>query len=121
MPVKVLASATAVTVIDELPSNGTPLILTGAASLVAVPALPVTLPTIGLVTVKPVNVPTLVSDEFTTFAANVVPVKVLASAVTVAVPPNATAVPLMVTPLLVNIALLTEPAWMPIVLAALPS
>ncbi len=40
--------------------------------------MPVILPLIGLVTVNPVNVPTLVRDELTTFGASVVPVKVLA-------------------------------------------
>ena len=57
-PVKVVASATAVMVILPVPSNGTPLIFLGVASLVAVPALPVTLPAIGAVTVSPLNVPT---------------------------------------------------------------
>jgi len=62
------------------------------ALVVTVAAFPVTLPTIGAVTVKPVNVPTLVNDEFTTFDASVVFVNVFASAVTVigAVPLNET-------------------------------
>jgi hypothetical protein len=58
VPVKVFASATAVTVISADPSKSTPLIFLAAASFVAVPALPVTDPVIGAVTVKPVNVPT---------------------------------------------------------------
>jgi hypothetical protein len=58
VPVNVLASAAAFIVISADPSNGTPLIFLGVASLVAVAALPVTLPAIGLVTERPVNVPT---------------------------------------------------------------
>ena len=58
VPVRVLASATAVTVMSADPSKGTPLMFFVAASLVAVPALPVTLPAMGAVTVNPVNVPT---------------------------------------------------------------
>jgi hypothetical protein len=65
---------------------------------VAVPALPVTLPAIGLVTVKLVKVPTLVKLDPVTVDFKVVPVKVPASAVEVIVisplPSNAT--PLMV-------------------------
>ena len=57
-PVKVPAPATAVMVISALPSNATPLIFLVAANLVAVPALPVTLPVIGAVTVNPLRVPT---------------------------------------------------------------
>jgi hypothetical protein len=58
VPVNVFASAAAVMVIFAEPSNGTPLIFLGVASLVAVAAFPVTLPAIGLVTERPVNVPT---------------------------------------------------------------
>ncbi len=62
--------------------------------LVAVPALPVTLPAIGLVTVKLVKVPTLVKIDTVTVDFKVVPVKVPASAVEVIVmsplPSNAT-------------------------------
>ena len=56
------------------------------------PEEPVTEPTIGLVTVRFVNVPTLVKDEDTTVAFRTVPVSVLESAVTVMllVPSNAT-------------------------------
>ena len=56
-PVNVVASATAVMVILSVPSKGTPLMFLGVASLVAVPALPDTLPVIGAVTVKPDKVP----------------------------------------------------------------
>ena len=56
VPVRPLAAAPIVMSAD--PSNATPLMFFDAASLVAVPALPVTAPAIGLVTVKPVNVPT---------------------------------------------------------------
>lgn len=58
VPVSLLASAAAVMVISAVPSNGTPLIFLGVPSLVAVAAFPVTLPAIGLVTERPVNVPT---------------------------------------------------------------
>ena len=54
-------------------------------ALVAVAALPVMLPAIGLVTVRLPRVPTEVSEELTTFDARVVPVKVLASATAVTV------------------------------------
>lgn len=52
------------------------------ASAVAVAAFPVMLPVIGFVTVKFISVPTLVSDDVTTFAAKVVPVSVPAGAIT---------------------------------------
>ena len=55
-------------------------------AVVAVAALPVILPAIGLVTVKFANVPTLVKLEPVTVDFNVVPVKVPASAVTVISP-----------------------------------
>ena len=57
-PVKLLDAATAVMVISPEPSKAVPLMLTGVANFVAVPALPVTLPVIGAVTVKPLKVPT---------------------------------------------------------------
>lgn len=57
-PVSVPASDAAVIVILAVPSKGTPLIFLGVARAVAVAALPVTLPAIGLVTVNPVKVPT---------------------------------------------------------------
>ena len=57
-PVKVFDGATAVFVISAEPSKAVPLMFTGVASLVAVPALPVTLPVIGAVTVSPLKVPT---------------------------------------------------------------
>ncbi len=58
MPVNPDASATAVIVIFDVPSKDTPLIVLAVCSAVAVPALPVTLPLIGAVTAKPLNVPT---------------------------------------------------------------
>ena len=63
--------------------------------LVAVAAFPVTLPAIGLVTVKFANVPTLVKLEPVTVDFNVVPVNVSAAAGALisALPSNAT--PLM--------------------------
>ena len=61
---------------------------------VAVAALPVTLPVIGLVTVKLASVPTLVKLDPVIVAFNVVPDKVPASAIAVivisALPSNAT-------------------------------
>ena len=56
-----------------------------SVAVAAVAAFPVILPSIGLVTVKFVNVPTLVKLELITFEASVVPVKVPASAVEVIV------------------------------------
>jgi hypothetical protein len=76
VPVKVPASAVAVMLMFEVPSKATPLIVLGVARAVAVPALPVTLPEIGAVTVRLLSVPTEVKDEESTFAASVVPVKV---------------------------------------------
>jgi len=70
VPVKVPAAAG--TVMFAEPSKLTPLIVLGVASVVAVPALPVTLPAIGLVTVKLPSVPTEVKEEFTKDAGNVV-------------------------------------------------
>jgi hypothetical protein len=58
LPVNRLASAAELMVISDVPSNGTPLIFLAVASFVAVPALPVTLPAIGALTVKPLKVPT---------------------------------------------------------------
>ena len=58
VPDSVFASAAAVMVIFAEPSNGTPLMFLVVASFVAVAAFPVTLPAIGLVTVRPVKVPT---------------------------------------------------------------
>ena len=89
VPVNVPASAG--TVISVLPSKATPLIFFEADNLVEVPALPVTLPTIGLVTVKFVKVPTLVKLEPITVEFNAVPVNVPAAAgrVISAVPSNA--------------------------------
>ena len=66
------------------------------ASVVTVAALPVMLPTIGLVTVRSVSVPKLVSEEAVTPEAKVVPVSVPAAAVTVMFP-----VPSKETPLIV--------------------
>jgi hypothetical protein len=64
-------------------------------AVVAVAALPVILPVIGLVTVRLVSVPTEVRDEASTLAAKVPPVNVPAAAVTVI-----SAVPLKETPLI---------------------
>jgi len=83
LPVKVPAAAVAVMLMLEVPSKETPLIVRGVASAVAVPALPVTLPEIGAVTVSPVKVPTEVKDEESTLPASVLPVKVAALAVAV--------------------------------------
>ena len=60
LPVMVAASAMAeaVMLMFEVPSKATPLIVLGIARAVAVPALPVTLPEIGAVTVSPLKVPT---------------------------------------------------------------
>ena len=125
-PVKVPASA--VTVIGAVPSNATPLMALGVASLVASaaseavaafpvvePELPVTLPAIGLVTVRLVKGPTLVKLELTTFDASVFPVKVPASAVIVigALPSNGT--PLMV----LGVTNLVAVAALPLILPAI--
>ena len=60
VPVREFASAMAeaVMLMLEVPSKATPLIVLGIARAVAVPALPVTLPEIGAVTVSPLKVPT---------------------------------------------------------------
>jgi hypothetical protein len=85
VPDKVPAAAG--TVMSALPSNATPLIFLGIAKVVAVaalpvvePELPVTLPTIGLVTVRLESVPTLVKLEPVTVALRLLPVKVPAAA-----------------------------------------
>ncbi len=85
VPVNVPAAA--VTVISALPSNATPLMFFEAANLVAVAALPVVelelpviLPTMGLVTVRFVSVPTLVKLEPVTEALRLLPVRVPAAA-----------------------------------------
>ena len=79
--------AAAGTVMSALPSNATPLMFLGVAKVVAVaalpvvePELPVTLPTMGLVTVRFVSVPTLVRLEPVTVALRLLPVKVPAAA-----------------------------------------
>jgi hypothetical protein len=79
--------AAAGTVMSALPSNATPLIFLDVANFVAVAALPVvelelpvTLPTIGLVTVRFASVPTLVRLEPVTVALRLLPVKVPAAA-----------------------------------------
>jgi hypothetical protein len=84
-PVSVPAAAA--TVMSALPLNATPLIFLGVAKVVAVaalplvnPELPVTLPTMGLVTVRFESVPTLVRLEPVTVALRLVPVKVPAAA-----------------------------------------
>ena len=88
VPVKVPAFA--VRVISLLPSNATPLIFFAVANFVAVDAVPASVavvavaalpfifPTIGLVTVKLDNVPTLVKLEPITLDAKLVPAKVSA-------------------------------------------
>ena len=65
-------------------------------AVVAVAALPVMLPAMGFVTVKFASVPTDVSDEVTTVDFSIVPVSVLASAVTVMFPEPSNETPLMV-------------------------
>jgi hypothetical protein len=84
-PVSVPAAAG--TVMSALPLNATPLMFLGVAKVVAVaalpvvePELPVTLPTMGLVTVRFESVPTLVRLEPVTVALRLVPVKVPAAA-----------------------------------------
>ena len=84
-PVNVPAAAD--TVISALPSKATPLMFFEAVNLVAVAALPVvevelpvTLPTMGLVTVRFVSVPTLVRLEPVTVVLRLLPVKVPAAA-----------------------------------------
>jgi hypothetical protein len=80
-PVRVPAAA--VTVMLAEPSNEVPLIVLAVASVVAVPALPLTEPVIGLVTVRFARVPTEVRDEAVTPELSVEPVRVPAAAVTV--------------------------------------
>ena len=92
---KVDPSTDADTVISFVPSNSTPLIFLPVANIVAVPALPVTLPEIAFVTVKFANVPTEVNDEFTTVEFNVVPVRVPAAVVMVISEAPSKAVPLI--------------------------
>jgi hypothetical protein len=115
VPVKVPASAVAVTLILEVPSKATPLIVLGVAKAVAVAALPVTLPEIGAVTVRLLSVPTEVREEESTFAASVVPIKVPASAVAVTlileVPSKAT--PLIVLGVASAVAVAALPVTLP--------
>ena len=84
VPVKVPASITEAKLIFVVPSKATPLMVLALANLVALPALPVIVPLIALVTarfvaVKLLIIPTEVSDELTTLPASVVPVNVPAS------------------------------------------
>jgi hypothetical protein len=72
---------------SALPSNATPLMFLVVANFVAVaalpvvePELPVTLPTMGLVTVRFASVPTEVRLEPVTVALRLLPVKVPAAA-----------------------------------------
>ena len=65
-------SAAAVIVIGAEPLKSTPLMARAVARMVAVPALPVTLPVIGLVTVRLARVPTEVREEAKTLAPKVV-------------------------------------------------
>ncbi len=117
VPASVLASAEAVMVISAEPSKATPLIFLGAARAVAVPALPVTLPAIGAVTVKPLKVPTEVSDELSMFGFSVVPVNVFASAAAVMV---ISAVPSNGTPLIfLGVTSLFAVAALPVTLPAI--
>jgi hypothetical protein len=115
VPVSVLASAEAVMLMLEVPSKATPLIVLGIASAVAVPALPVTLPEIGAVTVRLLSVPTEVKDEAVTVGLSVVPASVLASADAVMlmleVPSKAT--PLMVLGLAKAVAVAALPVTLP--------
>ena len=101
VPVNCSAATAAEILMSPLPSNATPFIFLAVANLVAVPAvvalvavaaLPVMLPAIGLVTVKLVKVPTLVKLDPVTVDFRLVPVNVPASAGTVIfpVPSNAT-------------------------------
>jgi len=76
VPVKLLALTNKV--ISVVPLKDTPFILRAVCNAVAVPALPVIVPVIGLVTARLVNVPTLVNDDAVTLLASVVPVKLLA-------------------------------------------
>ena len=112
VPVKVLASMS--NVISVVPLKNTPLIFLPVCNAVAVPALPVIVPLIALVTarlvaVKFVITPTEVNEELTTLGASVVPVNELAliSKVISVVPSNAT--PLMLRAVVSLAALATVP------------
>ena len=70
LPDKVPAAA--VMVIGAEPLKSTPLMARAVARMVAVPALPVTLPVMGLVTVRLARVPTEVREEAKTLAPKVV-------------------------------------------------
>ena len=73
--------------------------------LVTVPAFPVTLPAIALVTVRFASVPTEVSEEVTTLDARVVPVSVPAAAAIVPEDPSVMLVPFTVRASFVRYAL----------------
>ena len=105
-------------VISLVPLNGTPLIDLGVTKEVAVAAFPVTLPEIGFVTVRPVRVPTDVSEELTMVAGKLVPVSPLASTgnVIFAVPSKAT--PLIVRAVVSFAAVVALPA-LPVMLPAI--
>ncbi len=70
LPVRVPAAA--VTVMSAEPLKEVPLMLRAVCKIVAVPALPVMEPVMGLVTVKLVRVPTEVSEELTMLEPSVV-------------------------------------------------
>ena len=106
-------------VISAVPSNACPLIVLAVASLVAFAAsvavaeLPVTLPAIGFVTVRPARVPTVVNEELTILAGKPVPVSPLASTgkVIFAVPSKAT--PLIVRAVVSLAAVVALPVTLP--------
>jgi len=115
VPVNVPASAAADMVISAVPSKLTPLIVLAVCNAVAVAALPVTLPAIGLVTVKLPSVPTDVNEEVTTLLAKVVPVSVPAAAGTVMF-----AEPSKLTPLIVlGVASVVAVPALPVTLPAI--
>jgi hypothetical protein len=95
LPVSVPAAAVIVIAAD--PSKSTPLMARAVANLVAVAALPLTLPVIVFVTDRLVKVPTLVRLLAVTPLASVLPVSVPAAAVIVM-----SALPLKLTPLMLR-------------------
>lgn len=124
-PVSVPAAA--VIVMPAVPSKLTPLMARGVCSAVAVAALPVvepdepvTEPFIGLVTVRLASVPTLVREELTTVAFRTVPVRVLASAVTVISPVPSKVTPLILRPVCKAVAVAALPVVEPEVPLTLP-
>ena len=108
-------------VISAVPLNGTPLIFLGVAKAVAVAEFPVTLPVIGLVTVKPVKVPTVVNEELTMLAGKPMPVRPLASTgnVIFTVPSKATPLIVLAVESLVAFAARVAVAALPVTLPAI--